>query len=131
MEVAFLAQRRSREEPHEQRVCDVADLPDLSVQRDARAVEDVRIRFQSLGVRFPRIFRAFVVPGLAGRQSCGFVVDDLEEEGLVDPVFGGRARVYAVAHYGVAPGAAPELVPDVLYCGLEEVDSGAGAGDAV
>lgn len=42
-------------------------------------------------------------------------VEDLEEEGLVEAVFGVFAGVDAVFYYGVAPGAAAELVPDVLY----------------
>lgn len=59
------------------------------------------------------------------------VLDDLEEERLVDAVFGGGAWVDAVAHDGVTPRSAAELVADVLDCGLQEVDSGVGAGDAV
>lgn len=76
----------------------------------------------------PCILRPDIRPRLP-RYLLNLVVD-LEEQRLVEAVFGICARVYAVSDDGVAPGAAAELVAHVLHRWLEEVDTWGGA-DAV
>lgn len=124
-DVADGSQGRRREDGLQQGVRDVADLPDLAVEGGVRAVEEVAVAVRGLafggfGVAEALVDPFFVGVGLllAGTDGGGVRVrvagGDLEHEGLVDAVLGVGAGVETEADEGVAPGAGPEHVADVL-----------------
>ena len=57
-------------------------------------------------------------------------VKDLEEEGLIESVLWILSGVDAILDDGISPWATSELISDILYGGLEEVDAW-GCGDAI
>lgn len=50
-------------------------------------------------------------------------IKDLEEEGLVEAVFGVFAGVDAILDDSISPWATSELIADILDCRFEEVDA--------